>query len=88
MLYSKGLYKQVQALSNARDRLDNQIDDDQGIGSKKAGNLVPTDKNSIVYSRTPGDVLNIVYLNPNAVTKGGFFPAGVNGEFDTSSAYA
>ena len=31
---------------------------------KTSGNLVPTDNNGIAYSRTPGQVLNIVYLNP------------------------
>ena len=85
-LFSKGLYKQVEKLSGARDSLDGSSDDDQGIGRKKAGNLVPTDENSIAYSRTPANVLNIVYLTPKSVTKGGFFPAGVNGEIRTSNA--
>jgi hypothetical protein len=84
-LYAKGLQSAVQKLSDARDSLDGASDDDRGIGSKKRGNLVPTDGNSIAYSRTPGAVLNIVYLNPKAVTKGGFFPAGVNGEVNTSA---
>ena len=39
----------------------------------------PADKNGIAFSRTPGEVLNVVYLNPKSVTKGGFFPEGVNG---------
>jgi hypothetical protein len=30
-------------------------------------------------------VLNIVYLNKNAVGMGGFFPAGVNGLIKTSA---
>jgi hypothetical protein len=85
-LYAKGLQSQVQKLSNARDSLDGKSDDDRGIGSKHRGNLVPTDGNSIAYSRTPGAVLNIVYLNPASVTKGGFFPAGVNGELNKSGA--
>ena len=84
-LYAKGLQAAVQKLSNARDSLDGPTDDDRGIGSKKRGNLVPADRNSITYSRTPGAVLNIVYLNPKSVTKGGFFPAGVNGEVNTSA---
>ena len=46
--------------------------------------LVPTDPNAIVYGRTPGQVLNVVYLNPNVVRSGGFFPAGVNGLLNTS----
>jgi hypothetical protein len=87
-LYAKGLQSQVRKLSNARDSLDGPTDDDQWIGNKSRANLVPTDRNSIVYSRTPGAVLNIVYLNPKPVTKGGFFPAGVNGEVNTSAGKA
>ncbi|WP_375399143.1 ferritin-like domain-containing protein [uncultured Amnibacterium sp.] len=89
-LYAEGyhassIYHTVQKLSDARDSLDGHSDDDQGIGSKKTGNLVPTDKNSIAFGRTTGQVLNIVYLNPAPVTKGGFFPAGVNGDINTSA---
>ena len=87
-LYGKGLYKQAQKISDARDSLDGASDDDRGIGKKKNGNLVPADNNSVVYSRTPANVLNIAYLNPKQVTKGGFFPAGVNGTFRESNANA
>ena len=63
-----------------------QATKDQGIGSAAgAANLVPTDKNGIAYSRSPGQVLNIVYLNPKSVTKGGFFPHGVNGAVNKSA---
>ncbi|EMD27585.1 ferritin-like domain-containing protein [Amycolatopsis azurea] len=72
-------------LSNARDSLDGKTDLDQGVvdGQGRA-NIVPTDGNGIAYSRSPGQVLNIVYLNPKAVTSGGFFPKGVNGDVNTS----
>ncbi len=86
-LLNAGLYDTVQKLSNARDSLDNSINDDMGIKEFGKVDLVPTDANGITYSRTPGDVLNIVYLNKGAVAKGGFFPAGVNGDLNTSSAY-
>jgi hypothetical protein len=41
--------------------------------------------NGIAFSRTPGQVLNVVYLTPEKVSKGGFFPDGVNGSVRTSS---
>ncbi len=85
-LYAKGLYSAAQKISNARDSLDGKTDLDRGIGSKKRANLVPADGNSIVYSRTPGQVLNIVYLNPKSVDRGGFYPAGLNGEVKVSDA--
>ena len=49
---------------------------------------MPLDGDGIAYSRSPGDVLNIVYLNTGAVDKGGFFPSGVNGTLNLSSAFA
>ena len=41
--------------------------------------LVPTDGNAIAFSRTPAQVLQIVYLSADG-TPGGFFPNGVNGK--------
>lgn len=98
VLYRKGmatpaptidLIAATEAISNARDTLDNGIDDDQGIrptgsGGTLASNIVPADANAIAYSRVPIDVLNIVYLNPNVATSGGFFPSGLNGLIRTS----
>ncbi len=49
-------------------------------------NIVPTDANGIAYSRTPGQVLNIVFLNNKSVKSGGFFPKGIAGDFNTSDA--
>ncbi len=85
-LYSKGLYAATRKISDARDSLDGRSDDDQGIGSRRRGNLVPTDGNALAYSRSAANVLNVVYLTPKKVTKGGFFPAGVNGAINTSNA--
>ncbi|WP_375386857.1 ferritin-like domain-containing protein [uncultured Amnibacterium sp.] len=88
------VYGIVQKLSDARDSLDGKSNDDQGIKSgldagwkpSNPSNLVPTDKNSIAYGRTPGHVLNIVYLTPETnATKGGFYPNGVNGAVNSTS---
>lgn len=40
--------------------------------------LVPVDKRSLLYSRTPAQVLSIVSLGGSG-NKGGFFPNGLNG---------
>jgi len=94
VLYAKGietpsLRAGADAISNARDTLDAGTDVDQGItGTADMSNIVPLDGDGIAYSRSPGDVLNIVYLNPGAVDKGGFFPSGVNGALNLSSAFA
>jgi hypothetical protein len=43
------------------------------------------DSNAIAETRTPGQVLYLAFGAPNA-SQGGFFPAGVNGLFNMSSA--
>jgi hypothetical protein len=82
-LGEKDLGAATEAISKARDSLDGRSDLDQGVG-KFSGNLVPTDKNGIVYSRSAAQVLNVVYLNPKSVSKGGFYPKGVNGTIAVS----
>lgn len=95
-LYAKGLaapslIDATEAISNARDSLDGSTDLDQGIrasgtGTNTVSNIAPLDADGIAFSRTAGQVLNIVYLNRAAVTGGGFFPAGVNGALRMSAA--
>jgi hypothetical protein len=48
--------------------------------------IAATDAKSITFSRTPQEVLNIVYLNASSTpaSKGGFFPNGLNGTLTTS----
>ncbi|MBY8828934.1 ferritin-like domain-containing protein [Hephaestia mangrovi] len=91
-LYAKGLntaalITNAGKISDARDSLDGSDDDDQGIAtaSNGASNIVPSDSDGIAYSRTTGQVLNIVYLNPAKVAMGGFFPQGVNGTINMSA---
>ncbi|HJO64426.1 MAG TPA: ferritin-like domain-containing protein [Sphingomonas sanguinis] len=78
------------AISDARDSLDGSTDLDQGIvatvNGTQVANIVPADSNAIAFVRTPGQVLNVVYLNKAAVTGGGFFPSGLNGNVRTSAA--
>jgi ferritin-like protein len=42
------------------------------------------DANGIAFGRTPGQILNIVYLTPGQATSGGFYPNGLNGELTIS----
>lgn len=87
VLLSKGLEVPAGAISDARDSLDGPDDLDQGIvNDDGSANIVPADKNAVAFSRSAGQVLNIVYLNPASVTSGGFFPDGVNGPLNTSDA--
>lgn len=102
VLYGKGiatpapaLIEATEKISDARDSLDGPTDLDQGVRNRApnsalipgpASNIVPTDANALAYSRSAGQVLNIVYLNRMAVDRGGFFPAGVNGNIKTSAA--
>jgi hypothetical protein len=91
-LYRKGiqtpaLITATERISDARDSLDGSSDKDQGVANRNnASNIAPLDENGLAYSRTAGEVLNIVYLTSMARTQGGFFPNGVNGTIRTSSA--
>jgi hypothetical protein len=73
-------------ISDARDSLDGSSDDDQGVLLDGKTNIVPADKNSIAFSRSAAQVLNVVYLTPKKATSGGFLPKGTNGEIHESGA--
>jgi hypothetical protein len=73
---SLGIAETVSKISALRATL-SQADDDQGIVVDDMANIVPTDSNSLVFSRTPRQVLNVVYGAINA-KKGLFYPNGVN----------
>ena len=81
VLFSQGVAvrKLVNAITSVRQSLDDSSIDMEGkLASGGKPNLVPTDGNSIVFSRSTRQVLNIVYGGVNA-TKGLFFPQGLNG---------
>lgn len=90
-LYRKGidmpsLVSATTKISDARDSLDGDTDLDQGIAMMDgASNIVPTDSSGIAFSRTTGQVLNIAFLNQMKVSRGGFFPDGVNGKINLSA---
>jgi len=84
LLFQRGFIDAANRISQARDNLAGTAVD-QGItvsdpSSPMAGqaNLVPTDGNSIAFSRSPQQVLNVVYLG-SAPSPVSFFPIGVNG---------
>ena len=73
------------ALSAARDRVDGPGDVDQGILVNGRANIVPSDSDGRAFSRTPQQVLRIVYLaNRSGVSGGGIFPEGMNGNLRTT----
>ena len=84
-LYDKGLASDANAISAARDSLDGPSHDDQGVTVNGQANIVPADSNGLAFGRTPGQVLNVVYLTPKAANSGGFYPHGVNGQLHTSA---
>ena len=82
-------FQATSAISAARAKLDGTAasgnPDDHGIGSAQTPTILNADPNtSIVYGRSPQEVLNVVYLNAAAVSSGGFFPSGLNGNVVTS----
>ncbi|HYN80162.1 MAG TPA: ferritin-like domain-containing protein [Gemmatimonadaceae bacterium] len=73
------------SISDARDSLDGPADLDQGIAMGGRANIVPSNADGIAFSRTPQQVLRIVYLTDRAgVSGGGIFPNGMNGPLRTT----
>jgi hypothetical protein len=81
-LYQAGPTAQeaANAITVARGTLNGMPEIEQGVVVDGHANFVPSDDRGIVFSRTPQQVLQIVYLTPETgVTSGGFFPNGVSG---------
>jgi hypothetical protein len=80
LLFEFGRYTQDAAdkISNLRNTLSDSGVTDQGILINGKPNLVPADSNSIAFSRSTRQVLNIVYGGINSAS-GLFFPSGLNG---------
>jgi hypothetical protein len=73
------------AISDARDSLDGPDDLDQGIEVGGRANIVPSNTDGQAFSRTPQQVLRIVYgTNQPGVSGGGMFPNGMNGTLRTT----
>lgn len=48
-------------------------------------NIIPTDVNGLVFSRTASETLRILYLTPLlGINSGGFLPEGARGELTTT----
>jgi hypothetical protein len=78
ILYSMGEFRGPRAISNLRDAADGPGDRDQPVRLQGTANIVPTDQNGIAFSRTPNQVLRIVYLGGEEANFG-FFPDRING---------
>jgi len=84
-----GIAATATKISNTRALLDGTNNDDIGLTTTQdelngtsanftASTIVNADVNTIAFSRTAQQVLNIVYASPTG-KKGGFFPNGLNG---------
>jgi hypothetical protein len=81
-LYQAGPTAQqaANAITLARGTLNDDPGIEQGVVVDGHANFVPSDDRGIAFTRTPQQVLQIAYITPDTgVTRGGFFPDGVNG---------
>jgi hypothetical protein len=84
-VFSEGLvddsvFDVVHKISAVRNAVSGPADDDQDLGTKDEANLVPTDEFGRAFGRSAAEILNVVYLDPQAGSSGGFYPDGLNGD--------
>lgn len=82
-VFAAGLQQSADAIVAARGALSGGNDEGFDIGG--AISFAPADEHAMVFGRTPGQVLNVLYASPGVASAGGFFPAGVNGELTASA---
>jgi hypothetical protein len=78
-LMGEKAWNAANGISEARDKVDGH-GKDQGIRMNGKANVVPNTPEGMAFRRTPQEVLHIVYLtDKSGVSKGGFYPNGMNG---------
>ena len=91
-LYLNGFTSQSNAIAALRAKASDAVTTngampvpDHGVqASNGLITIVDADANALAFTRTTGQVLNVVYLgNGVGTTSGGFFPDGVNGAINT-----
>ena len=78
LLLARGSASATTKISALRAALSGAADDQGVVDANGNANIVPVDANSLAYTRSARQVLNIVYGAQNA-TSGLFFPNGMNG---------
>ncbi|CAK8531530.1 unnamed protein product [Lathyrus sativus] len=72
-------------ISKLRNILGNEGVKDEGLDDTfSSGSILAGDKYSLAYSRTPKEILRIVYGSGNETVPGGFYPKGGNGHIARS----
>ncbi len=69
----------IQAISDLRNKLGGAGKDQGIVTASGTANVVPVDQNGIAYSRSPREILNIVYGGVDNKS-GLFYPQGLNGD--------
>ncbi|GAU50733.1 hypothetical protein TSUD_410560 [Trifolium subterraneum] len=71
-------------ISMLRNKLGNDGVKDEGFVEDSSGNILAGDKDSLSYTRTPEEILKIVYGTGDESIPGGFYPLGGDGHIAKS----